>query len=123
MVCLSTFVLTFLVGFRDIKKEGAACKFQARIVRIVDVKKPSPDNKVLLVKQIRCTHVATKVKQEKIYVFVTSDTQIGFEGNTMKSDDLRIEMAIWIEGFKIIEKENGKEVVVVQATRIQPLLE
>jgi hypothetical protein len=120
LICLSTFLLTSLVGFRDIKKEGVACEFQARIV---DVRKSSPDNKVLLVKQIRRTRVAAKVEQEKIYVLVTGDTLIGFKGNTMKFDDLRIKMAILIEGFKVIEEEEGTEVAVVQATRIQPLLE
>jgi len=119
-ICISSFLLTSLAGFRDIKKEGVACKFEARIV---DIEKPPPDQKVLVVKKIRRTHVAIKEKQAKIYVLVTSDTQIGFEGDTMKFEDLHLEMGILIEGFRIVEKEDGKEQVVVQATRIRPLVE
>lgn len=119
-ICISSFLLTSLTGLRDIKKEGVACKFEARIV---DIEKPPPDQKVLVVTKIRRTHAATKGKQEKLYVLVTSKTQIGFDGDTMKFEDLHLDMGIVIEGFRIVEKEDGKEVVVVQATRIRLLVE
>jgi len=120
VICLSSFLLTSLAGFRDIKKEGVECKFKARIV---DIEKPPPDQKVLVVKQIRRTQAAAQEKQRKIYVLVTSDTRIGFDGSNMKFEDLRLEMGIWIEGFKVIEKEDGEENTVVLAIRIRPLVE
>lgn len=119
-IVLSSILMISLYGFRDIKREGVECKFQARIV---DIEKPPPDKKVLVVKETPVTKAKSKGKQQKIYVIVTKETIIGFESNTMKFDDLRIEMSIWIEGFKIVEKEDGEEIVVIQAKRIRPMLE
>ena len=41
----------------------------------------------------------------------------------MTFDDLNIEMCIEIEGFKIVEKKDGKDILVVQAKKIMPVLE
>jgi len=119
-ICLSSFVLASLVGFRDIKKEGVECKFRARIV---DIEKPPPDQKVLVVKRIRRSQAATKAKQGKIYVLVTGDTLIGFADSGMTFEDLYLGMGIEIQGFKVIEKQDEEEYTVVLAKRIKPLVE
>ncbi|MCJ7663970.1 MAG: hypothetical protein MUO24_06980 [Desulfobacterales bacterium] len=119
LICIASFLLMSLTGFQDIKKEGVACTFQARIF---DIEKPPPDQKVLVVKQIQSTQTKAKVKEQKIYVLVTSETIIG-SGDNMKFEDLRLEMAIEIQGLKITEKEDGKENIVVLANRIRILVQ
>lgn len=115
-IVLTGVVLTSLMGFRDIKKEGVKCKFTARIV---DIEKPPPDKKVLVVKQTPVTQ-----SSKNIYVLVTDDTSLGFNKKRgMTFDDLNIEMCIEIEGFKIVEKKDGKDILVVQAKKIMPVLE
>jgi hypothetical protein len=108
------------VGFQDIKKEGVACKFEARIV---DIEKPPPNQKVLVVKELSATTAKAKEKAQKIYVLVTAETKIGSGDRIMKFEDLRLEMAIEIQGLKIIEKEDGQENTVVLAKKIRPLVE
>lgn len=120
-ILLVSFMVASLVGFRDIEKEGVACKFRARIV---DIEKTPPDQKMLVVKEIRRTQAATKEKHvKKIYVLVTSDTLIGFEGSIMKFEDLRLDMGIEIQGLKVIEKQDEEENTVVLAKRIRPIVE
>jgi hypothetical protein len=119
-ICISFFLLTSLTGFRDIKKEGVECRFRARIV---DIEKPPPDQKVLVVKQILRTQTKAQEKQQKIYVLVTGETIIGSGNSILKFEDLRLEMAIEIQGLKIIEKEDGEEDTVVLAKRIRPLVQ
>lgn len=119
-ICILFFLLTSLTGFRDIKKEGVECRFQARIV---DIEKPPPDQKVLVVKQILRTQAKAQEKQQKIYVLVTGETIIGSGNSILKFEDLRLEMAIDIQGLKIIEKEDGEEDTVVLAKRIRPLVQ
>lgn len=120
LLCIASFLLTFLVGFQDIKKEGVACKFEARIV---DIEKPPPNQKVLVVKELSATTAKAKEKAQKIYVLVTAETKIGSGDSIMKFEDLRLEMAIEIQGLKIIEKEDGQENTVVLAKKIRPLVE
>ena len=119
-ICISSFLLASLTGFRDIKKEGVECRFRARIV---DIEKPPPDQKVLVVKQILRTQAKSQEKQQKIYVLVTGETIIGSGNSILKFEDLRLEMAIEIQGLKIIEKEDGEEDTVVLAKRIRPLVQ
>jgi hypothetical protein len=114
--CISAAFLMFLVGFQDIKKVGVACKFQARIL---DIEKPPPDQKVLVVKELP----STTAKAQKIYVLVTSETIIGSGDGKMKFGDLRLEMAIEIEGLKVIDREDGREDTVVLAKKIRPLVQ
>jgi hypothetical protein len=112
LICISSFLLTSLTGLRDIKKEGVACRFQARIF---DIEKPPPDQKVLVVKELE--------KQQKIYVIVTKETIIGSDGSNMKFEDLHLEMAIEIEGLKVIEREDGRDNTIVLAKRIRLLVQ
>ena len=111
-ICISSFLLTSLTGLRDINKEGVACRFQARIF---DIEKPPPDQKVLVVKELE--------KQQKIYVVVTKETIIGSDGSNMKFEDLHLEMAIEIEGLKVIEREDGQDNTIVLAKRIRLLVQ
>lgn len=119
-ICLSSLVLTSLVGFRDIKQEGVECKFRARIV---DIEKPPPDHKVLVVKQIRDSQATAKEKRENIYVLVTRDTQIGSQSSLMKFEDLQPNMSIEVRGLKVIEKQDEKEYTVVFAKSIRSIIE
>ena len=119
-IILSSLIMISLCGFKDIDQEKVMWKFQARII---DIEKPPPDQKVLVVKQIRRTQAAKKEKQRKIYVLVTSDTIIGFEGSIMKFEDLYLDMGIEIQGLKVIEKQDGEEDTFVHAKRIRPILE
>ncbi len=109
-----------LVGFQDIKKEGIECKFQARIV---DIEKPPPDQKVLVVNELLIKKVKGKEKAQKIYVIVSSETIIGSKDSILKFSDLHLGMGIEIQGRKIIDRENGEENTVVLAKSIRPLIE
>jgi hypothetical protein len=118
--CLAFVMLMFLVGFQDIKKEGIAYKFQARII---DIEKPPPDQKVLVVSKLPTKMIKTKQKQEKIYVIVTSETIMNSGEKIIKFADLRLEMAIEVEGLKAIEREDGKESTFVLAKKIKILIQ
>ena len=119
-ILLVSFMVASLVGFRDIKEEGGVCRFRARIV---DIEKPPPDQKVLVVKKIPSKQEKIKEKGQEVYVILTDETIIGFEDGNMKFDDLTIGMCIEIQGTKIIEKENDHEIVDVYAQRIWPVVE
>ena len=119
-VCLAFAMLTSLVGFQDIKKEGIAYKFQARII---DIEKPPPDQKVLVVIKLPTRLIKTKEKQKKIYVIVTSETIMNSGDKILKFADLRLEMAIEIEGLKAIDREDGKETTFVLAKKIRVLIQ
>ena len=118
--CISAALLMSLVGFQDIKKVGVACKFQARIL---DIEKPPPDQKVLVVKELPNKVAKIKEKQQKIYVIVTSETIISSGDRILKFSDLRLEMAIEIEGLKVIDREDGQENTVILAKKIRPLVQ
>jgi hypothetical protein len=119
-VCLAFSMLTSLVGFQDIKKEGIAYKFRARIV---DIEKPPPDQKVLVVSKLPTRMIKTKEKLEKIYVIVTSETIMNSGEKILKFADLRLEMAIEVEGLKAIDREDGKETTFVLAKKIRVLIQ
>ena len=119
-ICISSFMVMSLVGFQDIKKEGVACTLRARIF---DIEKPPPDQKVLVVKELLNRVSKAKEKQQKIYVIVTSETIISSGDRILKFGDLRLEMAIEIEGLKVIDREDGQENTVILAKKIRPLVQ
>jgi len=119
-VCLAFVMLTFLMGFQDIRQEGIPYKFQARII---GVEKPPPDQKVLVVSKLPIRMIKTKEKQEKIYVIVTSETIMNSGDKILKFSDLRLEMAIEVEGLKAIDREDGKETTFVLAKKIRVLIQ
>jgi len=114
-IALSSLMMISLCGFQDIKQEGTECKFEARII---DIEKPPANKRMLVVKE-----TPVKLANKDIYVFITDDTFIGFHNKTMKFNDLTIGMCIEIQGIKIIEKENDREIVDVYAQRIRPIVE
>lgn len=115
-IAVSLILVISLVGFRDIKKEGAQYSLKARVVNI---ETPPPDKKVLVVQKTPVTKA-----RKNTYVLVTDDTEfIGFDKKNMQFNDFTIGMCIEIQGLKIIEKEDGQEIIVVHALSIRPVLE
>jgi hypothetical protein len=114
-IILSSLIMISLCGFQDIEQEKVECKFQARII---DIEKPPANKKMLVVRETPVTKAS-----KDIYVFITDDTFIGFQNKTVKFDDLTRGMCIEIQGTKIIEKEDGREIVDVYAQRIRPIVE
>jgi len=120
IITLSMVLIIFLYGLKDFKKDGIEYKFRARIV---DIENPPPDKKVLVVKEIHNRKNHAKGKTEKIFVIINSETRIGSEGAIMKFKDLRLKMAVAIEGIKIVENDDGVEKKVVLAKWIRPLVD
>lgn len=118
-VCFSSLVVTALTGFQDFKRDGVACRFQARIV---DIHIPSPGTQILVVKELAAATATTKNKEQTIEVLVTAETISRSGDKSLKFSYFRAGMLLEIEGLKIIERENGVDYPVVQALRISQLV-
>jgi hypothetical protein len=118
-ICLSSLLLTALVGFRDFKKEGVACTLQARIV---DIQILPSGTQVLVVKELPTTTARAKDKERTIDVLVTSETISRSGDRILKFNDFRVGMLIEIQGLKVIEREDGQDNTVVLALKIRQLV-
>jgi hypothetical protein len=124
-ICLSAIVVLSLIGasqdiqelLKNIRRYGTECTLRARILDKTD------DKNGLLVQKAP----ATTVTEKRIYVFVTKQTKIGYwvhgaspTWKALSYDDLKVEEHVLIHGLKIIEKEDGQELLYVEAKRIEP---
>lgn len=102
---------------KDIRQHGTECTFRARILE-------KTDNKDGLVVQ---KTPAADIREKRIYVFITKDTNIGYQVHgsspTWKSlsyNELKEENHVLINGLKMIQKEDNQEIIYVEAKRIEP---
>ena len=113
LVCLSSILVVSIFGFKDIYKKEVAFKFRGRIID-----KPV-DQQGLVVKKIP----AIETIEKRIFVLVTKHTTIRSKGRNIGLDDLRVGMSLVIEGTKVLQTVNGRDIMIVQAYKIKLLLE
>jgi hypothetical protein len=102
---------------KNIRRYGTECTFRARILEKTD------DKNGLVVQKTP----ANDVKEKRIYVLITRDTKIGYQvygpnptWQALSYNKLKEENHVIIYGLKIIEKEGDRDIMFVEAKRIEP---
>lgn len=123
-IVLSSIMILSLCGasmsldISRIKQDGTECTFRGRILE----KTGDNENRGLVVKKIP----TTDIREKRILLLVMKDTKIGYQVHGPKPrwqdvafNDLKEESHVVIKGFKMIEREGDKELIVVLATQIE----
>ena len=124
-IVLSAVVLLSLMGasqnmqelLRNIRRYGTECTFRARILEKTD------DKNSLVVQKTP----ASDAREKRIYVLITRDTKIGYRvygpnpsWRDISYNKLKEENHVLIEGLKLIEKQGDRDIMFVEAKRIEP---
>jgi hypothetical protein len=102
---------------KNIRRYGTEYTFRARILEKTD------DKQGLVVRK----EPTLTVMERRIYVLITRDTKIGYRVHgpnptwrDLSYNKLKEENHVIIYGLKIIEKEGDREIMCVEAKRIEP---
>ncbi len=123
-ICLSAIMVLSLIGasqdvdlLKKIRLKGTECTLRTRILEKTD------DKNGLVVQK----DPAPTVTENRIYVFITRQTKIGYwvhgaspTWKALSYDDLKVKSHVLIHGLKIIEKEDGEDMMYIEAKRIEP---